>query len=863
MAGGSENTTEEGQAVLVAIPGLVSPLSYRTGSAVPGAICSGSGSSDGISASIGSAVTVELGSRIAAGWVVKTSRLAQAQSELSGRRENSSQLQLLQSDSSDLRLKPVLSNEPAFLPDQLPLFEWMAEYYGVPIADVIENAIPARAESRQLQRYSLSSAGRELIQDKEKFAGWAKKAMLQGRILERLHNLAIPQSAAELGEISKNPAAALKRMLADGLIEVKAGRADYFAADLQSKRALVENPTAHPSGSGGINVLAGAEIPAELTAGQKGALETIRRALAGKKFSPILLYGVTGSGKTEVYLRAMVDVLAAGGSVLVIVPEIALTPQLFDRFSSRLGVPLGLLHSQVGASVRWNTWQALLDGRLSVALGARSAVFAPLRNLSLVIVDEEHESSYKQSDSLRYHARDVAVMRAKLAGCPVVLGSATPSFESLLNVQKKRYTVCEMMERATPRPVPSIEIVDLKSIKRREMPSENISPQLKQALDETLARGEQAVIMYNRRGFSSYLQCGSCNDVLSCPNCSVALTFHRNRGKLLCHYCGLNSPVIRYCPICRNPRTTRDEREQPKGADDFADSDVSTAAELQSPAESAAPTEPESKKIEKDVGYLFHRGSGTERVVDELGQLYPSARIIRMDRDTVGHKDAYREILGRMRAGEADILVGTQMIAKGHDLPGVTLVGIIDADVGLHLPDFRASEKIYQLITQAAGRAGRGSEAGRVLVQTREAGHPTIVATVTGRFKAFARYELEYRAALNYPPSGRLMRLIFSATRPGTVAQIAAQAAEAAAALIQHRLDSPNSKNPPPRVSVLGPAIAPLEKLLSRYRWHLLIKSSSASLLSGLSADLHAWSRKQQFPDGGRISIDVDPYDML
>ena len=830
-------------AATVAIPGLPSPLSYR----LP------AGWNEPVA--VGSEVSVELGARTATGWIVGLSDLETAKNKLSKSRDTASQpgagrieqLSLLESGAADLRLKPVLSSAPAFHPDQLPLFEWMSEYYGAPLADVIENAVPTRAETKPRPAFVLTAAGRAVLTDADEFNKLKKTAKLRARLLERLAESEIPLTAAELSGESKNPSAALRRLAADGLVEIKAGRFD-----------LLHNPTAHPN-----RLVDGNDGELTLTAGQQKALGVIRAALTEKAFSPILLFGVTGSGKTEVYLRAIVDVLHAGGSVLVIVPEIALTPQLFDRFSSRLQTPLGLLHSQVGTSARWSTWQSLLDGRLKVALGARSAVFAPLHNLSLVVVDEEHESSYKQSDGLRYHARDVAVMRAKLAGCPVILGSATPSFESLLNVQKQRYRLCEMPERATPRPVPTIEIVDLKSIKRREMISENVTPQLKAALDQTLANKGQAVIMYNRRGFTSYLQCGTCSEVVSCPNCSVALTFHRGRGKLLCHYCGLTMPVIRYCPICRNPQMTRDETaEAEKKAAGFAASEVPDISAIEDAGDHPSLPRAAAATLtaENDVGLLFHRGAGTEKVVDELAGLYPQARIVRMDRDTVGHKDAYREILGSMKTGDADILVGTQMIAKGHDLPGVTLVGIIDADVGLHLPDFRASEKIYQLITQAAGRAGRGLEAGRVLVQTREASHPTIVATATGRFKAFARYELEYRAALNYPPSGRLLRLIISATRPASAAQIAALAAQTASEFVQHRVDSAAE---PPRVSVLGPAVAPLEKLLSRYRWHILIKSSSARLLSGVAKDLHGWARSIDLPDGGRISIDVDPYDML
>ena len=540
-------------------------------------------------------------------------------------------------------------------------------------------------------------------------------------------------------------------------------------------------------------------------------------------FNPFLLYGVTGSGKTEIYIRAVQQVLAGGGSALVIVPEIALTPQFLDQLRLRLKVPLALLHSQLGQRIRWQAWQAALDGKARVAIGARSAVFAPLHDLRLIVVDEEHESSYKQSDSLRYNARDVAVMRAKLARAVVVLGSATPSFESLVNVREKRYRMLELPKRATTRPLPTIELVDLMSIKKSEMPSPNISPQLHQALQETLDARGQAVILFNHRGFASYLQCETCGQAVVCPNCSVSFTLHKKKNRLVCHYCNLSLIPPSYCMYCRDPKTTRIEAESGAG-----------------------------KKTA--TGLLAERGAGTEKIVEELQTLFPQASILRMDRDTVTRKGAYRSILGSMRGGDADILVGTQMIAKGHDLPGVVLVGIVNADVALHLPDFRASEKAFQLITQAAGRAGRGEEPGRVFLQTREAKHPTIVACITGRFKAFARYELDYRKKLYYPPEGRLVRLIISSSDRRESFDAAHLVKQAVREFVQN-----NGKT----VVVLGPAPAPYEKLCNRYRWHILIKAESSKLLSELAGRLNQWKATVAGFKDFRLAVDVDPTEML
>lgn len=591
--------------------------------------------------------------------------------------------------------------------------------------------------------------------------------------------------------------------------------------------------------------------PSSLTPGQSAALELIDEALDTREFQPILLHGVTGSGKTEVYIRAIERVLTEGGSALVIVPEISLTPQFLDQLQSRLNTPLALLHSQVGATERWRAWREILDGKLRVAIGARSAIFAPLANLRLVIVDEEHENSYKQSDGLRYNGRDVAVMRAKFSRSTVILGSATPSFESLLNSSKNRYKLIEMPDRVTSRPPPGLEIVDLSKVKLSEMPTPGISPQLHQAISETLMKQGQVVILYNRRGFSSYLQCESCSEVVLCPNCSVSLTFHRGRSQLVCHYCDYKIHPPTNCRFCRDPRRSRielDERGEPL----------------------------ESARVTEEVGKLVFRGSGTEQIVDELVSLFPSAKIVRMDRDAVTHKGAYRRILGDMRSGRADILVGTQMIAKGHDLPGVTLVGIVDADIGLHLPDFRASEKAFQLITQAAGRAGRGKEQGRVIVQTREPNHPTIVATVTGRFRAFARYELEHRKQLNYPPWGRLLRVVISSTsreEAFVAAQKTRQVLDILVAKLRTAVVASKTQGnyqqaaPASGASILGPARAPHERLRGRYRWHLLVKSSSAREISQLANSLNAWARSEKSLKGilkdVRLAVDVDPVDML
>ena len=786
-----------------------------------------------IEVSVGSQVLVEVGRRQTQGWVVGTlseAEAAQQSSEFAKaqHRTDSPQLSLIPSDTPQNKprgLKEIHEAFPAFHADQLQLFEWMAHYYGVPLAEIIANAVPRRVDGKKLLYAQLLDATRERVENEPTWlAAITARAPVQEKLLQMLLESDLPLELPLLMSAGKSARTALRTLEKAGLIKV--GDEDALFEPLPTSEA--------PSG----------ELPTarSLTASQTTAVEKINAALDSRTFSPIALYGVTGSGKTEVYIRAIQKVLREGGSALVIVPEIALTPQLLDQFESRLGEPLALLHSQVGAGTKWNTWGKLLKGSIRVALGARSSVFAPLNDLRLIIVDEEHESSYKQSDGLRYHGRDVAVMRGKFSDATVVLGSATPSFETVVNASRGRYQMIEMPMRVTSRPLPEIEVVDLNRVRRSDMPSENISPVLHAAMQETLERKGQIVILYNKRGFSSYLQCGSCNTVVSCEHCSVALTYHKGRNKLLCHYCNTMKEPPTHCQFCRDPKTSRLMNDE----------------ELDAKAREHAAA----------YGVLAPRGAGTEKVVDEIATLFPEARIVRMDRDTVGTKSAYKDILGSMRSGAADILVGTQMIAKGHDLPGVTLVGVINADVGLHIPDFRSSEKVFQLITQAAGRAGRGSEQGRVIMQTREPNHPTIIATVTGRFKAFARYELEYRKTLNYPPYGRLVRLVISspeAHEAAHAAKITREACEQAIACLQ-QLDIEEGEagnNQIPALRILGPAPAPHERLRGRYRWHILVKARSARTISQFAMMLSSWKASVKGYKDFRMTIDVDPVDML
>jgi primosomal protein N' (replication factor Y) len=776
---------------------------------------------------VGYQVDVPLGNRVAKGWVINIFRGTDLPPDLAKiiSNESSPKSTLNTNKNASKRkkaftLKQIISAFPCFSPSDYKLFSWMSEYYSCPIAEVINNAVPIKSLGSPIKNISLTDSFFEFTKESSNWLqSIQQKAPLQAKLLQTLIDSKNSSTLSKLLTLGSSTRSALKTLEKKGWIETKNTTNEDIPIPPQNNNQSFQQASKHA-----------------LTDAQVRAVNKVIDKIQLKKFAPILLHGVTGSGKTEVYLRSIEHVLLNNGNVLLVVPEIALTPQLVDQFRHRLNSNVAVLHSQVGATIRWSYWSQIYAGNIHVALGARSAIFAPFSKLDLIIVDEEHENSFKQNDALRYNGRDVAIMKAHFHKCPVLLGSATPSFESLVNALDKKYSFIEMPQRATTRPLPSIEVVDLCSFKKSEFPSQNISPPLYSAIKNTLDLRQQIIILYNRRGFSSYLQCSTCNEVALCSQCSVALTYHKNKDKCLCHYCGAILPPPSLCSRCRDPLTTSLESSNEKSA----------------------------KNQESPIGKLEHRGGGTERVVDELKELFLEAKILRMDRDTVSKKGAYREILGKMRSKEADILVGTQMIAKGHDLPGVTLVGIMDADVGMHIPDFRASERTFQLITQAAGRAGRGSEAGRVIVQTHEPNHPTIVAAATGRFKAFARYELEYRKELNYPPFGRLMRIVTSCPDRTLSASFAKQTFLQSSAIAKElidtsSLDKPNKSLP----SIIGPAPAPHEKLRNRYRWHILVKSQSARFLSLLASNLLAWHTKNKGKNDLRLTTDIDPVEML
>ena len=548
-----------------------------------------------------------------------------------------------------------------------------------------------------------------------------------------------------------------------------------------------------------------------LTSAQQNAQSEVENALAKGEFRVFLLHGVTGSGKTEVYLRAARYAVSQHKSALFLVPEIALTQQLVAQVRQRFGGGVAVLHSAMTDKERWDEWKRIARQEVSIVVGARSAVFAPLMNLGLIIVDEEHEAAYKQEDGIRYNARDIAIVRGKILSCPVILGSATPALESYTHSQTQHYTALTLPARVAARPLPKVEIIDLRREARAGKTAPIFSTRLQQALRATYQAGKQSVLFLNRRGYANYLQCRLCGEALSCPHCSVTLTFHLQRMVLCCHYCGFTRRSIDVCPACKEPA-------------------------------------------------LDGSGIGTEQVEDALKHILPEVRIARLDRDTVKRRGTLDRVLRAWRAHEFDVLIGTQMVAKGHDVPDVTLVGVILADVTLNRPDFRAAERTFQLLTQVAGRAGRGQDLGKVIIQTYAPRHYSIQCAARHDFVRFAAQEQRYRKQLGYPPFTRLINVRFEG-RDG-------QQVEATAALFSQKIEQTLQSEEfesaaAARLQVLGPAPAPIERIKGRERWQLLVKGPNRALLHALIGKARDAFMQAKPPRSVRTIIDVDPYSVV
>jgi primosomal protein N' (replication factor Y) len=545
--------------------------------------------------------------------------------------------------------------------------------------------------------------------------------------------------------------------------------------------------------------------PPELTPEQAKVFAGISKSTG---FSTHLLFGVTGSGKTEVYLRLLEETLKKGKQGLVLVPEISLTPQLLHRFAERFGDEIAVLHSQLTDRERTNQWWEMVEGRKKILIGARSALFCPLKEIGVIIVDEEHEPSYKQEEKLKYHGRDAAIMLAKYANCPVVLGSATPSLESWKNAQEGKFQLHRMAHRVKDRSLPTVEILDLRTNEKDPSLPFWLTPQLFDAIQESLQNKEQVALFLNRRGMAQVVLCGGCGYTHECPNCDISLTLH-GRTHMVCHYCDFHEPYRLECPSCK-------------------------------------------------IGEMTAVGLGTELVESEIQKLFPEAKLARADRDEIQNRLDLEELVHNMESGETDILIGTQMIAKGLDFPKLNLVGLILADVGFNLPDFRATERSFQLITQVSGRAGRhvkpGEKPGRVIVQTYNPDHPSLVFAKTHDFESFAEQELMHRRPLNYPPVGKLISFRIQGTQLGRVQ-------EGARLLSKRGLQLKTKSTSYEQVEVLGPAEAPLAKLRGQFRYHLLLKGLDHKTLNYFCQQV--LGDQKWLPPGVRISVDVDPLNLL
>jgi primosomal protein N' (replication factor Y) len=672
----------------------------------------------------------------------------------------------------------VLDPDPFLPPDLLELCRWTARYYLVTLAEVIGTIVPAVLPPPPAERFVA------LIRtlDPEEEAVLARRAPARARayrVLAAAPGRTLAAAAARAAGLDPAHVRAL----------VGAGLAEVVNREPASAPPPPEEPAARPV----------------LTPAQRTAVAALHDAVDRGAHGSFLLHGVTGSGKTEVFLAAAEHTLAAGRNVVVLVPEIALTHQIVERVRERFGGAVAVLHSGLGPRERWSEWRRVRRGEARVVVGARSAVFAPVARLGLVVVDEEHDAAYKQEEGLRYNARDLAVVRARLANAVVVLASATPSAESHWAAHEGRHVLLRLPDRPTAHPLPAVEVVDLRGHRPDPSGPRLLSEPLRLALADNLERRGQTLVFLNRRGFATYLQCPACGAAASCPQCSVTLTWHRARGALVCHHCHHHRRPPAACPECGAT-----------GLEAF--------------------------------------GVGTEQIEATLRACYPLAAVDRLDRDAAQRMGAQRRILREWRAGATDILVGTQMVSKGHDVPGVTLVVVLLADLSLNVPDFRAAERTLQLLVQVAGRAGRGATPGRVVVQTLRPAHPSIVAAATHDHAGFMAGELERRRALGYPPFARLVNVRIDGRDPVRVERVARElAAVVRARAAQLGLDDR---------AVLGAAPAPLTRVRGRHRWQVLLRAADVPALRALAR----LARAQQAAARAahvRVAIDVDPYSML
>jgi primosomal protein N' (replication factor Y) (superfamily II helicase) len=753
----------------------------------------------------------------------------------------------------------ALDPEPSLTPELVTLGLWIAEYYLAPVGEVFRAMLPLRAETRRAQMLRIAEAGKAKLAELESSllgesrqgadAELLRYVAAEGEVaLERLRRKsaaspqAVERALAEKWldvsevELARGERKVLNVRLASGPVPARPprlspaaqrilkalegqGRADDHRALLKSARASLSDlkklgdagllewgevrtaRVAMPKGEG-----AAARCTSDLhllTPAQESAFADLSERLEKGEFGAVLLHGVTASGKTEIYLRLIARCLERGRAALMLVPEIALTPSVESQFVERFGDRVAVLHSGLSEAERHREWQRARRGEARVILGTRSAVFAPASNLGVVIVDEEHDASYKQQETPRYHGRDVAVVRGRLERALVVLGSATPSLESAENAREGKYRLLKLEERVAGRSLASVEIVDMREEFRQTLSNIPVSRRLQAEIQAQLAARAQTMILLNRRGYAWYVLCRSCGQSPRCVNCSISLTYHRREHRQICHYCGYSAPVPARCPSCGSE-------------------------------------------------HLHFVGEGTEKLEIKFAELFPGARVARLDRDVARRPDHFAKILDDFRQGKIDILVGTQMIAKGHDFPGVTLVGVVSVDVGLSLPDFRSAERTFQLLTQAAGRSGRGDAPGRVLVQTFYPEHYAVRMAAEQNYDAFFSKEMRFRRVMHYPPAAALANVVaqdVTLERAARVAQVIGKFLEA---------QDGDSR----ALKILGPSPAPLAKIKGRHRIQFLLKSSSRARLNQVLRRLMDYCDQRGIPPH-TVMIDVDPVSIM
>ena len=739
----------------------------------------------------------------------------------------------------------LIDSEPVLSAELMALGRWIAGYYCSPLGDVLRGMLPLSSEIRRGKIWTLTDSGRDasrqllldsspddpvlrilrMLEKRPLSASYLAKALPLAdkaiRALERKRFIVAEQVQVERDPL-RAPSDRLRVELSGGgqspepklnkperelraFLELHPGSHNLKQLEDMVKHSSAAARSLARKGIVSLKpetVAMKAAIRArhELNPAQQAAFQQIHEAIQAKRFQTFLLHGVTGSGKTEVYLTAIETALAEGRSALLMVPEIALTPQMAGQFFSRFGDRVAILHSAFTGVERTEQWRRIRSGVASVVVGTRSGVFAPVQNLGLIVVDEEHDGSYKQEENPRYNGRDVAIVRAQGAGACVVLGSATPSLESRYNAEKGKYTLLELPGRIESRPMPMVELIDMRQEFLETRKQETFSRKLIEALGQRVESGEQTIVLLNRRGFSSFVACRACGERVQCINCSLTLTYHKRDRRLLCHYCGYAEKVPSQCPKCSSE-------------------------------------------------HIYFLGIGSERVEEELHRAFPAARIARLDRDTVTGKRQYETILQDFREGNYDMLVGTQMIAKGHDIPNVTLVGVVAADMGLGMPDFRAAERTFQLLTQVAGRAGRGTLPGIVLVQTINPDHYAVRLAAAQDYQGFYEKELNFRRMMHYPPFSAMANVLVRSEKKEMAMRMSTE--------LGYLL------NPPPeKLRVMGPAEAPVPRLKNEYRYQFLIKAASRKSLNELLQKIRNFAVENKW-GATALVIDVDPLTLM